>query len=244
MRVDREIKILRQLYHKNVIQLYEVRNFLIKIIQTKTSLYLIMEYVNGGELYEYINAKKRLGEKETLKFFHQIVSGLEYIHQLNISHRDLKPENLLIDSKRNLKIVDFGLSNIYKDYELLKTPCGSPCYAPPEMIAGKIYSGRISDIWSIGIILFVMICGYLPFDEENNYVLYKRILEGKYEFPDCISESAKDLISKILNVDPNQRFSLDQIKQHSWFNNIKFTSIQGILVHKHIIPVLRYLNKR
>ena len=199
-----------------------------------------MEFLSGGELYEYINAKKRLNEKEALKFFQQIVSGLEYIHQLNISHRDLKPENLLIDSKRNLKIVDFGLSNIYKEDEYLKSPCGSPCYAPPEMIAGKIYSGRISDIWSIGIILFTMICGYLPFDEEDNYVLYKKILEGKYEFPDFISESAKDLIRNILNIDPSTRYSLEQIKQHSWFNELKYNSIQGILVTKHIIPVKNY----
>ncbi len=199
-----------------------------------------MEYISGGELYEYINSRKRLGEKEALIFFHQIVSGLDYIHKLNISHRDLKPENLLIDSKRNLKIVDFGLSNIYKDDELLKTPCGSPCYAPPEMIAGKVYSGRISDIWSLGVILFVMICGYLPFDEDNNYFLYKKILEGKFEYPNFISESAKDLISNILITDPNRRFTLEQIKLHPWFNKMKFTQIDGIFIKKHIIPVRIY----
>jgi len=123
-----------------------------------------MEYANGGELFEHIVLKKRLPEQEACKFLHQILSGIEYLHTLKIVHRDLKPENLLLDFKKDLKIVDFGLSNTYTKGQLLHTPCGSPCYAAPEMIDGKAYSGLMVDIWSTGIILFAMLCGYLPFD--------------------------------------------------------------------------------
>lgn len=123
-----------------------------------------MEYAPGDELFKYICNKKRLSEIEACKYFQQIISGVEYLHKLRIVHRDLKPENLLLDHNKDIKIVDFGLSNIYGKGELLKTPCGSPCYAAPEMIDGKRYSGLMVDVWSCGIILFAMICGFLPFD--------------------------------------------------------------------------------
>lgn len=138
-RVSREIKILKIVHHPNVIQLYE-------IIESTKQLYLIMEYANGGELFDYIVSKGRLKEDEATRFFQQIVAGISYLQKLRISHRDLKPENLLLDDKMNIKIVDFGLSNIYKSGELLKTACGSPCYAAPEMIAGKKYHGGKVDI--------------------------------------------------------------------------------------------------
>jgi 5'-AMP-activated protein kinase catalytic alpha subunit len=136
---------------------------LIQIIETKTDIHLIMEYADGGELFDYIVKKKRLDEQEAIFFMQQIVAGVEYIHKNGIVHRDLKPENLLLDQNRMLKIVDFGLSNQYKPGERLKTACGSPCYAAPEMIAGKKYECLNVDIWSCGIILYAMLCGYLPF---------------------------------------------------------------------------------
>jgi len=123
-----------------------------------------MEYANGGELFDYISLKKKLTEQEACKFLHHLISGIEYLHTLKIVHRDLKPENLLLDSKKDIKIVDFGLSNIYSKGQLLNTQCGSPCYAAPEVIEGKSYSGMMVDMWSTGIILFAMLCGYLPFD--------------------------------------------------------------------------------
>jgi len=143
--------------HNNLIQLYS-------IIETKTTIYLIMEYANGGELFDYIDQRKKLTEQEACKFFRQIISGIEYLHKLGISHRDLKPENLLLDHNKDIKIVDFGLSIIFNKSELLSTPCGSPCYAAPEMIQGLKYRGSNVDIWSCGIILYTMIVGYLPFE--------------------------------------------------------------------------------
>ena len=138
-RVAREIHILKLIRHPNVCQIYE-------IIETPKQLYLIMEYAPGGELFDYIVTNQRVKEKEACKFFHQIISGVEYIHKLNIVHRDLKPENLLLGSKKEIKIVDFGLSNTYKQGDTLKTACGSPCYAAPEMIAGERYQGSRVDI--------------------------------------------------------------------------------------------------
>jgi 5'-AMP-activated protein kinase, catalytic alpha subunit len=157
-RVAREIHILKILRHPVVVQLYE-------IIETEKELYLIMEYARGGELFEHIVSHQRIKEREAAKLLQQILSGIEYLHKLGICHRDLKPENLLMDDYNNIKIVDFGLSNMYKDGELLKTACGSPCYAPPEMVAGKKYIGLSADIWSCGVILFAMVCGYLPFED-------------------------------------------------------------------------------
>ena len=140
-RVAREIHILKIIRHPHLIQLYE-------IIETSKQLYLIMEYAEGGELFDFIVARKRLNEKEAAKFFQQLISGVEYIHKLRIVHRDLKPENLLLDKDNNIKLVDFGLSNTYKAGNTLKTACGSPCYAAPEMIAGKHYHGITVDLWS------------------------------------------------------------------------------------------------
>jgi 5'-AMP-activated protein kinase catalytic alpha subunit len=229
-RVEREIKILKLLRHNNIIQIYQ-------IIQTRSNLYLIMEYSSGGELFDYIVLKRRLNELEACKFFQQIISGVEYLHKLHIVHRDLKPENLLLDYNKNIKIVDFGLSNIYGKGELLKTPCGSPCYAAPEMISGKKYSGLMVDIWSCGIILFGMVCGYLPFDDQNNEVLYKKIANGDYKIPSFVSDKVKDLIKRILNTDPSKRFTIQQIKNHSWFNLMNPTINEGLLLHIYRIPV-------
>lgn len=165
-RVAREIHILKIVRHPNVIQMYE-------IIETKKQLYLIMEFAEGGELFDYIVSKKRLDEKEAWGIYQQIIGGIEYISKLGIVHRDLKPENLLLDYNRTIKIVDFGLSNTFKKGETLKTACGSPCYAAPEMIEGKDYHGTVADIWSSGVILFAMICGYLPFEDQDTSKLYK-----------------------------------------------------------------------
>ena len=210
LRVQHEITILKEVRHPNIIQLYE-------IIETSSELYLITEYAPGGELFDYIVAKDRLDEDEGRKFFRQIISGIEYLHKLKISHRDLKPENLLLDSNGNIKIVDFGLSNLYRKNELLQTACGSPCYAAPEMIAGKKYVGSTVDVWSSGIILFAMICGYLPFEESNTSKLYKKIISGTYKVPDYISNDAKDLLQCILKTDPSIRYDIKKIKKHKWF---------------------------
>ena len=166
------------------------------------------------------------------------MSGVEYLHKLRIVHRDLKPENLLLDHKKNIKIVDFGLSNLYKEGELLKTACGSPCYAAPEMIAGKKYNGLNVDVWSCGVILYALICGYLPFEDPNTTALYKKIMSGVYEVPDFITNEAKDLLKCILNVEPEKRFKINEIRKHGWFNISRpEQQNEGILIGKHKIPV-------
>ena len=227
-RVSREIHILKLIRHPNIIQLYE-------IIETPKKLYLIMEYASGGELFEYIVKRTKLEEIEACLLFHQIVAGIEYIHKLHIVHRDLKPENLLLDEKNAIKIVDFGLSNTYKTDETLKTACGSPCYAAPEMIAGKRYRGIEVDIWSSGVILFAMICGYLPFEDSNTSQLYKKILAGDCKYSKSISRKSKSFLRGILNIDPDQRFSISEIRAHDWYKQIEEKPKPGILIgYDHI----------
>lgn len=158
-----------------------------------------MEYAPGGELFDYIVKKKRLQDGEACRFFHQILAGIEYLHANKICHRDLKPENLLLDENMNIKIVDFGLSNTYKTAsDTLKTACGSPCYASPEMIAGKRYSGLDTDIWSLGVILYAMTVGYLPFEDPDTNKLYKKILSCDYLVPGYVTKPAKDMMKRIL----------------------------------------------
>ncbi len=231
-RLEREIKLMKILRHPNIVHLYSV-------IQTNKYIYLIMEYISGKELFDYIIKKGKLKEIEACKFYQQIISGIEYIHKLKIVHRDLKPENLLLDSKKNIKIVDFGLSNIYSNNNLLSTACGSPCYAAPEMINGEKYDGLLVDIWSSGIVLYAMICGYLPFEDKNNDVLYDKICEGKFIVPYFISDLAKDLLFKILNVDPCKRYDIIQIKNHPWFNliDMKNNLWEGLNLNLFIIPI-------
>lgn len=152
----------------------------------------------------------------------------------------MKPENLLLDQNKNIKVVDFGLSNIYnndKNGNTLKTACGSPCYAAPEMIAGKRYKGVSVDIWSCGIILYAMLYGYLPFEDSNTSKLYKKILSGEYETQKNISKEANHLLKSILTVDPEKRYKLHQIKKHPWFNIMKPENNEGIIIGFHHIPV-------
>ena len=212
IRVKREFDMLSKFNHPNVILVTE-------IFESLDSYYSVMEFCEGGELFNYIVEKKRLTEKASSFYYFQIINGLEYIHSLGIVHRDLKPENLLLTKDHLLKIIDFGLSNYFRENEsdLLSTPCGSPCYASPEMVSGKKYDGVKIDIWATGIILFAMLCGYLPFEDKINDVLFDKILECKIEFPDYLSEEAKDLINKILVVDPEKRITIPQIKKHSFF---------------------------
>jgi serine/threonine protein kinase len=214
-RIIREIKILKSVRHPSVIQLYE-------IVETENQLYLIMEYAEGGELFDLIVDRHRLREELACKFFRSLVFGLKYIHSMNICHRDLKPENLLLDVSKDLKIVDFGLSNAYevKGKDLLKTACGSPCYAAPEMIAGKKYHGDRVDVWSCGVVLYAMVCGYLPFEDPVTKKLYKKIMTADYEIPKFVSNGVRDLITKVLNVNEDERYTMSNIINQPWFNRV------------------------
>lgn len=231
-RIEREIKILKIMHHSNIIQLFSV-------IQSSTTIDLIMEYASGRELFEYIISKQHLSEIEACRFFQQIISGIEYLNKLRIVHRDIKPENLLLDEKNNIKIVDFGLSNVYSKGNMLLTACGSPCYAAPEMLVGKKYKPGPVDIWASGIVLYAMICGYLPFEDDNSQLLYSKISEGKYTIPDYVSKEGKSMIKRLLTVNPQLRISIEQIKKHPWFNLIRQdTNInEGLFVNLNVIPI-------
>ena len=231
-KLKREIDILKLLRHNNIVHLYNV-------IETETDLYLIMEYIKGIELFDYINKYHYLSESEACKFYQQIVSGIEYLGKLKVVHRDLKPENLLITNHDTIKIVDFGLSNTYFDDNLLSTACGSPCYAAPEMIKGQKYSGASVDIWSSGVVLYAMLCGSLPFEDDDNDKLYKKITGGNFEIPNFLSDYASDFLKCILNVDPNKRYNIEQIKKHPWFNqlNQKINMSEGLLIKSVVTPI-------
>ena len=221
-RVSREIKILKQVSNPNIVKLYE-------IIETQKQLYLIMEYASGGELFDYIVSRTRLKEQQACLFLQQILSGVEYLQLIRVVHRDLKPENLLLDSRNSIKIVDFGLSNLYKQDEMLKTACGSPCYAAPEMIAGKRYNGAQVDIWSCGVILFAMVNGYLPFEDPNTSNLYKKIIAGDFKCGAWVSPDATDLLKNVLNTNPESRYTIDKIRAHKWFQKYCSKSKEGIV---------------
>ena len=236
IRIEKEINIQKKLHHQNIVQQYA-------IIETDYTIYIISEYCSGGELFDYIVSKRKLYEVEACRIYQQLISGLEYLHKQRICHRDLKPENLLFDSKHNLKIADFGLSNDYHKGKLT-TPCGSPCYAAPEMVTGRRYGGSAVDIWSSGIVLYTMVCGFLPFEDDNQNILFGKIAKGLFSLPSFLSQSCKDLLKKILVTDPKKRYGFEEIKHHPWFlsvnnfmgKNIFFNS-PGVFVDEDVLPV-------
>uniref|UniRef100_A0A674DQM2 Maternal embryonic leucine zipper kinase n=1 Tax=Salmo trutta TaxID=8032 RepID=A0A674DQM2_SALTR len=213
-RVKVEIEAMKSLSHQHVCRLYHV-------IETNTKIYMVLEYCPGGELFDYIIAKDRLSEEETRVFFRQIVSALAYVHSQGYAHRDLKPENLLLDEDHNLKLIDFGLCAKPKGglgYELM-TCCGSPAYAAPELIQGKSYIGSEADVWSMGVLLFALLCGYLPFDDDNCMVLYRKITRGTYNNPHWLSPGSILLLNQMMQVDPKHRVTIRQLLDHPWMTS-------------------------
>ncbi|KAG6901573.1 hypothetical protein C0995_010341 [Termitomyces sp. Mi166 len=208
-RVRREFEYMRTLRHPHIIKLYEV-------ISTPTDIIFVLEYA-GGELFNYIVANGRMPESQARRFFQQIIAGIEYSHRLKIVHRDLKPENILLDEELNVKIADFGLSNEISDGDFLSTSCGSPNYAAPEVINGGMYAGPEIDVWSAGVILYVMLCGRLPFEDENVNRLFEKIRAGKFPMPNFLSAEARDLIDKMVVVDSVKRITIADIVQHPFF---------------------------
>ncbi|KAL6621483.1 Pkinase-domain-containing protein [Neocallimastix sp. 'constans'] len=209
-RIKREIQYLKLLRHPHIIKLYEV-------ITTPTDIIMVMEYA-PYELFNFIVEKGKVTEDETRRFFQQIISAVEYCHRHKIVHRDLKPENVLLDENYNVKIADFGLSNIMTDGDFLKTSCGSPNYAAPEVINGKLYAGPEVDVWSCGVMLYVMLCGRLPFDDEYIPLLFKKISGGIFTLPSHLSPETKELLSSMLVVDPLKRITIENIRKNKWFN--------------------------
>ncbi|XP_050947902.1 CBL-interacting serine/threonine-protein kinase 17-like isoform X3 [Cucumis melo] len=209
----REIYTLKLLKHPNIVRLHEV-------LASKSKIYMVLEYVNGGELFDTISSKGRLSETQGRKIFQQLLDGVSYCHRKGVYHRDLKLENILIDANGNVKITDFGLSALpdhFRDDGLLHTTCGSPNYVAPEVLANRGYDGAASDIWSCGVILFVILTGSLPFDDRNLSVLYHKILKGEIHLPKWLSPGAKNLIRRILDPNPKSRITMASIKMDDWF---------------------------
>lgn len=210
-RVMREIQILKSVRHPKVVQLLEV-------IEKPRHIYLVTEFLSGGELFEFIVAHGRLHEAQACRIFRQVILGVDACHAMGVAHRDLKPENILIDGACNIKVIDFGLSNTFEHHDsVLRTACGSPCYAAPEMVAGKRYKGVQADIWSLGVCLFAMLCGYLPFEDADTPTLYKKIMDGDYAIPDFVSPDAAVLMRGLLTTDPSKRFDVSAIYANHWF---------------------------
>uniref|UniRef100_A0A672PE86 MAP/microtubule affinity-regulating kinase 3 n=1 Tax=Sinocyclocheilus grahami TaxID=75366 RepID=A0A672PE86_SINGR len=225
----REVRIMKTLHHPNIVQLFEV-------IETEKTLYLVMEYASGGEVFDYLVSHGRMKEIEARAKFRQIVSAVHYCHQKNIVHRDLKAENLLLDADANIKIADFGFSNEFTLGNKLDTFCGSPPYAAPELFQGKKYDGPEVDIWSLGVILYTLVSGSLPFDGQNLKELRERVLRGKYRVPFYMSTDCEGILRRFLVLNPSKRCTLEQVMKDKWMN----AGYEADELKPHIEPVEDY----
>ncbi|XP_032393582.1 serine/threonine-protein kinase BRSK2 isoform X5 [Etheostoma spectabile] len=210
MKVEREIAILKLIEHPHVLKLHDV-------YENNKYLYLVLEHVSGGELFDYLVKKGRLTPKEARKFFRQIISALDFCHSHSICHRDLKPENLLLDEKNNIRIADFGMASLQVGDSLLETSCGSPHYACPEVIRGEKYDGRRADVWSCGVILFALLVGALPFDHDNLRQLLEKVKSGVFHMPHFIPPDCQALLKGMIEVNPDKRLTLEAIQKHPWY---------------------------
>ncbi|XP_010920246.1 CBL-interacting protein kinase 5 [Elaeis guineensis] len=210
--IKREIAVMRLVRHPNIVHLHEV-------MATKSKIFFAMELVRGGELFAKV-AKGRLGEDMARKYFHQLVGAVDFCHSRGVYHRDLKPENLLLDDNGNLKVSDFGLSAIRGSRRhdgLLHTTCGTPAYVAPEVIHRKGYDGAKADIWSCGVILFVLMAGYLPFNDPNLIIMYGKISRGEFRCPTWFPSDVRKLLSRLLDPNPNTRIAMSKLMENSWF---------------------------
>ncbi|XP_045829677.1 CBL-interacting serine/threonine-protein kinase 11-like [Trifolium pratense] len=211
--VKREISIMSRLRHPNIVKLHEV-------LATKTKIYFVMEFAKGGELFAKIASKGRFSEDLSRRLFQQLISAVSYCHSHGVFHRDLKPENLLLDDKGNLKVSDFGLSAVKEQIRvdgMLHTLCGTPAYVAPEILAKRGYDGAKVDVWSCGVILFVLVAGYLPFNDPNLMVMYRKIYSGEFKCPRWFSPDLRRFLSRLLDTKPETRITVEEITRDPWF---------------------------
>ncbi|CAD5213899.1 unnamed protein product [Bursaphelenchus okinawaensis] len=233
-KVEREIAIMKLIEHPYVLHLYDV-------YENKKYLYLLLEHVSGGELFDYLVRKGRLTSKEARKFFRQIISALDFCHAHNICHRDLKPENLLLDERNNIKVADFGMASLQVEGSMLETSCGSPHYACPEVIRGEKYDGRKADVWSCGVILYALLVGALPFDDDNLRNLLEKVKKGVFHIPQFVPPDCQSLLRGMIEVDPNRRMSLAEVFKHPWVvgntrSEPELELPMAQVVQTHVIP--------
>jgi 5'-AMP-activated protein kinase catalytic alpha subunit len=218
VQIKREITLMKMIHHKHVIEIKDV-------LATAKNIFIVLELVTGGEIFDKIVESKRFNEEKARFYFKQLVDGMECCHSQGVVHRDLKPENLLLDSEGNMKITDFGMANLYmgdanasaeQRTELLHTTCGTPNYVAPEVLTSQGYDGQKADIWSMGVILYVFLAGYLPFEEGTTAALFRKIQAADFQYPSFFTNGARSLISSILVVDPANRLTLAKIKDHPW----------------------------
>ncbi|XP_071721248.1 CBL-interacting protein kinase 2-like [Rutidosis leptorrhynchoides] len=210
--IEREISVMKLVKHPNIIELYEV-------MASKNKIYFVLELVKDGELFDKV-AKGRLKEDVARKYFQQLICAIGFCHDRGVFHRDLKPENLLLDDEGNLKVTDFGLSALAETKRqdgLLHTSCGTPAYVAPEVIRQKGYDGAKADIWSCGVVLFVLLAGFLPFHDSNLMEMYRKIAKGEFNYPNWFPNEARKLVSKMLDPNPKTRISIKKIMENSWF---------------------------
>ena len=239
-KIKQEAAILSNFNHPHIMRVYE-------LVESADGVFIVMEYLPGGELYDLILKKQKFTEDEARKIFQQLICAIEYCHSHGVVHRDIKPENILLDDQENIKLGDFGLATYCLDGRFLYTSCGSVNYAAPEIVSGKPYSGPEVDIWSIGVVLFTLVSGYLPFDEGNISVLFAKIKKAEYEMPGFLSEDCQDLIYRMLELSPVNRIQIYQIKKHPWFtvnvpNHLNY-GLLSVEQNKNIRSITEFKNK-
>ncbi|CAL4074599.1 unnamed protein product, partial [Meganyctiphanes norvegica] len=233
-KVEREIAIMKLIEHPHILGLYDV-------YESNKYLYLVLEHVSGGELFDYLVKKGRLIPKEARKFFRQIISALDFCHSHSIWHRDLKPENLLLDEKNNIRIADFGMASMQPEGSMLETSCGSPHYACPEVIRGQKYDGRCADVWSCGVILYALLVGALPFDDDNIRQLLEKVKKGVFKIPHFVPPDCQELLRGMIEVNTEKRLTLAEINKHPWViaggnGELELEKPMVEVVQTHIIP--------
>ena len=221
-RFTREVSLMKQMQHPFIAELFE-------IIQTPSAFYLVMEYADNGSMLEYVNSQGKLAEEEARKYFAELVSALDYLHNKKyVAHRDLKAENILLNSDGSIRLVDFGLSREFtKTCPNMNTACGSPAYAAPEMIQGHPYT-KAADMWSAGVVLYAMVCGSLPFEDDSVQTLLQKVVYTEARFPETLSRSVVDLLKRLLAKSPEERITLSRVKEHPWLANSRFAGMMDV----------------